>query len=129
MRKSENTRETRHRKMVYETVRRSKNHPTADMIFEQVRDTLPTVSLGTVYRNLSILKNQGLVVELRGADRKAHFEADLIPHAHFTCTRCGSISDIEDCPTPEWERHPCLAGYSVEEHSLEFRGICPECNA
>jgi len=97
------------------------------MVFEQVRDTLPTVSLGTVYRNLGVLKDQGLVIELRGTDRKAHFEADLTPHAHFTCTRCGSISDIENCPTPNWNRHPSLAGFTVEEHSLEFRGICPQC--
>ncbi len=123
-----NTRETRQRKVVYEAVRHSKSHPTADMVFEQVRDTLPTVSLGTVYRNLGVLKDQGLVIELRGTDRKAHFEADLTPHAHFTCTRCGSISDIENCPTPEWDRHPCLAGFTVVEHNLEFRGICPQCN-
>ncbi len=123
------TRETRQRKVVYEAVKQSKNHPTADMVFEQVRDALPTVSLGTVYRNLSVLKDQGLVIELRGADRKAHFEADLTPHAHFTCNRCGSISDIENCPTPDWEDHPCLAGYVVEDFNLEFRGICPHCNA
>ena len=127
MQKLGNTRETRQRKVVYEAVRQSKSHPTADMIFDHVRDTLPTVSLGTVYRNLGILKDQGLVIELRGTDRRAHFEADLTPHAHFVCTRCGSIADIENCPNPAWDRHPCLAGYTVEEHSLEFRGICPQC--
>jgi len=127
MQKSGNTRETRQRKVVYEAVRHSKEHPTADMIFDQVKYTLPTVSLGTVYRNLGVLKDQGLVIELRGSDRRAHFEADLTPHAHFTCTYCGAISDIEGCPTPNWERLPCLAGYTVEEHCLEFRGTCPKC--
>ncbi len=129
MPKSGNTRETRQRKVIYEAVKCSKDHPTADMIFDQVRNTLPTVSLGTVYRNLSVLKDQGLVIELRGSDRRAHFEADLTPHAHFTCTHCGAISDIEGCPAPDWERLPCLAGYTVEEHRLEFRGICPQCNS
>lgn len=123
-----NTRETRQRQVVYEAVRGSKEHPTAEMIFDYVRDTLPTVSLGTVYRNLSVLKHQGLVIELRGSDRKAHFEADLSPHAHFTCTECGAISDIEGCPTPDWQNLPCLAGYTVREHNLEFRGLCPRCN-
>lgn len=123
-----NTRETRQRQVVYEAVRGSKEHPTADMIFDHVRDTLPTVSLGTVYRNLSVLKDQGLVIELRGSDRKAHFEADLSPHAHFTCTACGKISDIEGCPSQDWQQLPCLAGYTVKEHSLEFRGNCPRCN-
>ena len=129
MRKSGNTRETRQRKVVYEAVKHSKDHPTADMIFDQVRDTLPSVSLGTVYRNLSVLKDQGLVIELRGSDRRAHFEADLKPHAHFTCTHCGAISDVGGCPSPDWDRLPCLAGYTVEEHRLEFRGICPQCNS
>ena len=127
MRKSGNTRETRQRKVVYDAVKHSKSHPTADMIFEQVRNKLPTVSLGTVYRNLSVLKDQGLVTELRGSDRRAHFEADLKPHAHFTCNGCGSIFDVEDCPTPEWEQHPSLADFIVEEYSLSFKGICPHC--
>jgi Fe2+ or Zn2+ uptake regulation protein len=129
MRNNGNTRETRQRKVIYEAVRGSKSHPTADMIFDQVRGTLPTVSLGTVYRNLNVLKDQGLVIELRGTDRRAHFEADLSPHAHFTCTRCGSILDIQHCPMPDWERHNCLDGFTLEKFSLEFSGICPGCNA
>jgi len=128
MRNTGNTRETRQRKVVYEAVRGSKSHPTAEMIFDEVRDTLPTVSLGTVYRNLNVLKEQGLVIELRGMDRRAHFEADLSPHAHFTCTRCGSILDIENCPIPDWEQHNCLTGFTLEKVSLEFKGICPRCN-
>ena len=128
MRKFGNTRETRQRKVVYQTVIQSKKHPTADTIFEMVRESLPTISLGTVYRNLSVLKDQGLVTELRGADRRAHFEADLTPHAHFTCTRCGTISDIEISLAPEWENDPGLAKHTIEEHSLDFRGVCPECN-
>ncbi|MEN8164868.1 MAG: transcriptional repressor [Acidobacteriota bacterium] len=129
MPKNGNTRETRQRRVVYEAVRQSKEHPTADMVFDQVRETLPTVSLGTVYRNLAVLKERGLLIELRGSDRKTHFEANLTPHAHFTCTRCGAISDLWDCPTPQWEKYTCLAGHTVEECSLEFRGTCPQCNA
>ncbi len=122
------TRETRQRRVIYEAVSNSTEHPTAETIFETVRATMPTISLGTVYRNLNVLKDRGLLIELSGADRRGHFEANLTPHAHFSCIRCGAISDVFDCPAPQWEGHSCLEGFTVEECRLEFRGLCPHCS-
>lgn len=121
------TRNTRQRTIVYGTLKNANDHPTAEMLLDTVRKTLPTISLGTVYRNLNVLKDQGLIIEVHGADRTTHFDADLTPHAHFTCRRCGAISDLHDCPAPDWQRHSCLDAYTIETATIAFRGICPEC--
>ncbi len=85
MKQRPRTRETKQRRVVYETIKNTYSHPTADWIFEKVRHRLPKVSLGTVYRNLGVLKEEGLVSEIYGNDRRAHFDADTSPHAHFIC--------------------------------------------
>jgi len=121
------SRQTRQRRVVYESVKRSKRHPTADMIFDKVRKSLPNISLGTVYRNLSVLKEQGLLNELHGTDRKTHYDANLNPHAHFTCTKCGSIIDIMGCPEIDWQSLEELDGCSVDNQKIEFSGICSSC--
>lgn len=121
------SRQTRQRRVVYESVKRSKSHPTADMIFDRVRRALPNISLGTVYRNLSVLKEQGLLNELHGTDRKTHYDANLHPHAHFTCLKCGAITDIMECPEVNWHSLEELAGCSVNDQRIEFNGICRSC--
>jgi len=76
MKERPRTRDTKQRRVVYETIKDTHSHPTADWIFEKVRRQLPKVSLGTVYRNLGVLKEEGLVREIYGNDRRAHFDAD-----------------------------------------------------
>ena len=121
------TRETRQRRLVYETVKKSHAHPTADTIFEKVRRTMPKISLGTVYRNLSVLKSEGMIREIAGPDRKAHYEADLSAHGHFICTGCSAIMDVTPCPQIEWEGLKDLVGCDVHSQSTEFVGLCPSC--
>lgn len=121
------TRETRQRRVVYETIRTTKSHPTADWIFDHVRTTMPKISLGTVYRNLAVLKNEGLVREIYGGDRRARYEANLEPHAHFICSGCGEIRDIEGMPAIPWQTMKDLVGCDVSEQRVEFLGRCAAC--
>ncbi len=121
------TRETRQRRVVYEAIRGTKTHPTADWIFDTVRTTLPKISLGTVYRNLAVLKHEGTIRELYGADRKARYDAHLEPHAHFICTRCGEIRDVEGLPEMAWKTLKDLVGCDITEQRVEFAGLCPAC--
>lgn len=127
MEQSPRTRETRQRRLVYETVRKSHSHPTADAIFERVRKAMPKISLGTVYRNLAVLKSEGMIREIAGPDRKAHYEADLSTHAHFICTECESIMDVDGCPEVQWEGLKDLVGCEIFVQSTEFTGRCPSC--
>ena len=121
------TRETRQRRVVYETIRSTHSHPTADWIFEQVRSEVPKISLGTVYRNLSVLKDEGLVREIYGPDRRAHYDADLSPHAHFICTDCGQIWDVSGVPEVNWRTLKELVGCEVTDQRLDFHGRCAAC--
>src|SRR5262245_65856772 len=81
------------RRLVLEVVRSTDAHPTAEAIHQTVRRRLPSVSLGTVYRNLRVLVEEGLVKELPGPH--ARFDGNLREHHHFTCLGCGRIADVD----------------------------------
>lgn len=121
------SRETRQRRMVYETIKKTNSHPTADWIFEQVRTDVPKISLGTVYRNLSVLKDDGVIREILGIDRRAHFDADLSPHAHFICISCGQILDVFGIPEVDWRTQKELVGCQVTDQRIDFQGHCATC--
>ena len=121
------TRETRQRRVVYETIKNTHSHPTADWIFEKVRADVPKISLGTVYRNLSVLKDEGVIREIYGSDRRAHYDADLSPHAHFICGDCGQIWDVVGVPEVDWRTLKELVGCEVAEQRLDFHGRCAAC--
>lgn len=121
------TRETRQRRVVYDTIQKTHSHPTADWIFEQVRADVPKISLGTVYRNLSVLKDEGVIREIYGNDRRAHYDADLSPHAHFICSDCGQIWDVFGVPEVDWRTLKELVGCEVANQQLDFQGRCAAC--
>jgi len=121
------TRDTRQRRLVYETIRATTSHPTADWIFDRVRTTMPKISLGTVYRNLSVLRDEGLVREIFGTDRRAHYDANTMQHAHFICSECGAITDLHGIPEYEWRALKELVGCEVTELRIEFAGVCAAC--
>ena len=121
------TRETRQRRVVYDTIQKTHSHPTADWIFERVRAEVPKISLGTVYRNLSVLKEEGVIREIYGTDRRAHYDADLSPHGHFICTDCGQIWDVFGIPEVDWRTLKELVGCEVTEQKLDFQGRCAAC--
>ena len=127
MRQRPRTRETRQRKVVYETIRSTHSHPTADWIFDKVRTSVPKISLGTVYRNLSVLKDEGMVREIYGNDRRAHYDATMTPHAHFICSYCGGILDVHSQGPLPWQSLKELVGCEVTDQRVEFIGVCSAC--
>jgi Fur family peroxide stress response transcriptional regulator len=120
------------RRVVLEVVRGTDSHPTAERVHEMVRRRLPRVSLGTVYRNLRLLVEQGLVKELPGPH--ARFDGNLSEHHHFTCLDCGRIVDVAGTVTEPHARALCSrvaaeAGLHVSHHRIDFYGRCAECRA
>ncbi|MCP4896471.1 MAG: transcriptional repressor [bacterium] len=120
-------RATKQRRFVFEAIKKAHRHPTADWVFDQVRIDMPKISLGTVYRNLNVLKNEGQLREILGTDRRARYEARMDPHGHFICLVCSEVRDVEDVPAIEWEPLRDLVGCEVMEQRVEFRGLCPAC--
>ena len=113
------------RERIYQAVRDSREHPTAQMVYDALRPELPKLSLGTVYRNLQQMASEGRLVQLDGP--VARFDAVLEPHAHLCCISCGQVSDGV---LPYDAALDCAAmggGWTITGHSLTFTGICPAC--
>jgi Fe2+ or Zn2+ uptake regulation protein len=120
-------RSTRQRHLVFEAVRETRSHPTAEWVYEAVRRAMPRISLGTVYRNLQVLVEEGKLKSFARGGR-IRYDADLDPHDHFSCERCGLLLDIpraaESLPG---ERKLKAQGYSVSGRTLEYHGLCRRC--
>jgi Fur family peroxide stress response transcriptional regulator len=104
------------------------NHPTAETIYSDLREEFPNLSLGTVYRNLSLLAQTGEIQKITtgiGADR---FEANQMPHYHFICNYCGAVYDILPKQL-HFQNELILHDFDgdVEEHNIYFYGRCPMC--
>jgi Fur family peroxide stress response transcriptional regulator len=123
------TRNTQQREAILKVLRNTDTHPTADQIYEQVRQNLPKISKGTVYRNLGVLESMGLVSVLNLNDTTGRYEIKQNRHYHFRCEKCGCVIDIAE-PVNELDRKVSLkTGFKVLYHQLEFRGLCLDCQS
>lgn len=86
---------SRQREVIKDFLCTRKDHPTADVVYMNVRQEYPNISLGTVYRNLTLLSEIGEIRRLRVGDGVDHFDADTSPHHHFICSHCGRIIDLK----------------------------------
>ncbi len=121
---------TRQRRILLEALVSVDTHPTAAELYGMVRQRLPEISQGTVYRNLRRLQELGYVQELDYGPGASHFDATVDPHYHLRCGRCSRIVDldIEREPSPGIERAQQAApDWRVSEHRVEFLGLCPRC--
>lgn len=119
---------SKQREIVLNVLRSTTSHPTVNWIYEESRKVLPKISLGTVYRNLTELKNEGEIIEVSVADGLQHFDGNPKTHLHFHCTCCGSILD---CEVPNNDLKAFLEnslGCKVYEQKLVFSGICKNCS-
>src|SRR5262249_32907453 len=94
---------------------------------ERVRTTLPSVSLGTVYRNLQRLVAEGVIGVAQTGDRVARYDPMPAPHDHFVCERCGRIEDLAGEPPAAGVRAARRAGHHVTSHALVLYGRCRGC--
>ena len=104
------------------------DHPTADVVYSNVKIQFPNISLGTVYRNLTLLADIGEIARLRVGDGVDHFDADTSPHYHFVCTSCGSVQDLK-LPGIDEALNQASEDFDgeVQGHFIYFYGLCPHC--
>lgn len=86
---------SRQREAIKNFLMSRKDHPTAEVVYEHVLKAFPNISLGTVYRNLSFLVDNGQAVKVPCEDGSVHFDGNVMPHYHFQCTECGAIIDLD----------------------------------
>jgi Fur family transcriptional regulator, ferric uptake regulator len=119
---------TRQRRVILDELRKVHTHPSADEIYSMVRRHIPRISLGTVYRNLEILSEQGKIIKLSGGKQK-RFDGNTGPHYHIRCLACDKVVDAPIDPIPTLNLQASrLAGFTITGHHIEFTGICPDCN-
>lgn len=122
-------RATRQLAAIYDVLAASSDHPTADQVFQRVRDALPQVSLGTVYRNLDKLREQGRLRVVRLADGQAHYDAMIAEHDHFVCEGCARVLDLPRAPASPAARALRAAGCEVRWQTTALYGLCAACAA
>ena len=120
---------SRQRELILETVRRSNDHPTADTIYTRVRAQDPKVSLGTVYRNLGVLAEEGLAVSVVRVAGQERYDATTEPHAHFVCRICRRVMDME-LPEGMEQVFGSLEqdfNFAAESCAVSVTGVCGDC--
>ncbi len=104
------------------------DHPTAEMVFQDIRVDIPNISLATVYRNLNQLADAGIITRLSCNGKTDHFDATTKPHYHFLCTSCGAVKDIDmkpmDSLITEASNH---SPYKITDATVLFSGTCETC--
>lgn len=119
---------TRQRRVILEELRKLESHPSADEVYEMARRRLPRISLGTVYRNLEILSEYGMIGKLELGGTQKRFDGNVRNHYHVRCIRCGSIKDVPMEPLTIIENTLNeLTDYEIIGSRLEFIGVCPRC--
>ena len=118
---------THQREIILDELRRSKAHPTADELYERIKKKVPRISLATVYRNLEILSEAGLIKKLEISGRQKRFDWDPGEHDHVFCIHCQRVDNIATTATAPPVEPMRERGYQITGCRIEFYGLCPKC--
>ncbi len=120
---------TAQRQIILEELGKVTSHPTANEVYDMVRKRLPRIGLGTVYRNLELMAESGMILKLEVGGTQKRFDATTNLHYHVRCGVCGRVDDIELPVQNKLDRLAAKAcDYQILGHHIEFSGICPECS-
>jgi Fur family ferric uptake transcriptional regulator len=119
---------TTQRQILLEELSKVTSHPTACELYEMVRKRLPRIGLGTVYRNLELMADSGMILKLEQGGSQKRFDATTAPHYHVRCSICGKMDDVminvqENITKNAAEK----TSYRILGHNVEFSGECPSC--
>ena len=123
------TKHFRKRDAILNCVCSTTEHPSAEWVYEHVKEEVPDISLATVYRNLSLFKEQGKIISLGTVKGVERFDGNTDPHVHFICTGCGRVLDLPGMKVPE-ELNTAAgreSGGQVLSCQLNFTGLCENC--
>ncbi|MBO5245353.1 MAG: transcriptional repressor [Selenomonadales bacterium] len=119
---------TPQRLAVYRTLAESKEHPSAEMIFSQLKETFPTMSLATVYKTVDVLAEIGLVQKLNVGEDSFRYDAWVDDHSHIRCTSCGRVDDLAELDAaPIVNAASVGTDYKITGQQFYFYGVCKEC--
>jgi Fur family peroxide stress response transcriptional regulator len=123
------------RDAILETIRSAASHPGAQWIYDQLKPSIPDLSLGTVYRNLSLFREEGEVISLGAVQGEERFDGRVSPHPHLVCCRCGKVRDFPG-KVPELLKvftgaqsgeAETAADFAIDYRKTVFYGLCKDC--
>ena len=120
---------SKQRDAIYNFLKTRVDHPTAEVVYLNVKQEFPKLSLGTVYRNLMLLTELGQIQRLQIGDGSDHFDANVKQHSHLICSKCGCVCDLPYCEelnNLDKKMDNIFQG-KIQGHSLVFYGLCEEC--
>ena len=119
----------RKRNAILQYLRQSKDHPSAEKIYTDLKREIPDLSMGTVYRNLNLFKEQGLITAVATVNGVERYDPDTTPHVHFICNTCNAVEHLEQLETPEALNAEAenAIGCKVGACQLYFTGQCRTC--
>ena len=128
--RSEGYKVTPQRIAIYNLLYGGKEHPTAEMIYRDLRTAHPTMSLATVYKTMEIFEKMGLVKVLDMGDESSRYDSDTHNHPHLRCVMWNKVEDLEGFNMADISAEAeTLSEYRITGQQLNFEGICPACQA
>ena len=119
---------SKQREALLTLLRSTRSHPSADWLYENLRKEFPNISLGTVYRNLSLLEEIGEIIKISTGVGPDHYDYNTAPHYHFICRGCGRVMDIDlDFADELMTQVQESTDLAIESCSVSFTGLCPDC--
>lgn len=120
---------TPQRLAVYESLSHTHEHPTAEILYSQLQDKYPSMSLSTVYKTMDILEKLHLVRVMNTGEDSARYDAETTDHQHIQCMVCGRVDDVKIDAADVQEQARRYSGYEVQRQEIYFYGICPRCRS
>ena len=118
---------SRKRQMILDTIKSTDSHPSAKWVYETLKEQIPDLSLGTVYRNINLFKEQGHVMTVATVDGEERIDGDTSPHAHFVCKSCGCVYDVPATHAPISRETCTMDGFETHSTVLTYYGVCGSC--
>lgn len=122
-------RNSKKRQAIYDFFCQSKAHPSAEQVYNTLKPEYTDLSLGTVYRNIGVLLDDGLIISVGNVNGEERFDACTCQHAHFICSSCGAVIDIpiDGISSPDYKTIENSISAKIESHILNFTGLCKKC--
>ncbi len=118
---------SKQREAIELVLKATKSHPGAVAVYNEVKKIIPNISLGTVYRNLAEMQNDGTIRNISVCDGTDRFDADITPHIHLHCRVCGSITDLH-LKKDYGQEFATEKGFSPESSVYVIHGVCEKCS-
>lgn len=120
---------SKQKELILQTVKENRIHPTAEAVYEMVREKIPNISLATVYRNLNKMSEKGLLKKLDNIDGVARFDGETSEHHHFVCEKCGQIFDLDKSDFPALEKiAENKSNFIIKTYDITLKGVCYNCS-